>query len=95
MNIYQVIREPHITEKSNLQKGQFNQVSFKVHKQANKIEIRQAVESLLKAKVLDVKTMHVRGKRRRMGKHSGRRPSWKKAVVRLAPDSTIEFFEGM
>jgi large subunit ribosomal protein L23 len=95
VDIYQVIKEPHITEKSNVQKEGTNQVSFKVHRRANKIEIRQAVETFLKAKVLDVRTMNVRGKRRRMGKSLGKRPDWKKAVVKLAPGENIEFFEGM
>ena len=90
-----MIKEPHITEKSNVQKEGTNQVSFKVHRRANKIEIRQAVETFLKAKVLDVRTMNVRGKRRRMGKSLGKRPDWKKAVVKLAPGENIEFFEGM
>ena len=95
MDIYQVIKEPHITEKANLLKEGANQVSFKVHKQANKIEIKQAVETFLKAKVLEVKTMNVRGKRRRMGRTAGKRADWKKAIVRLAPGENIEFFEGM
>ncbi len=95
MDIYQVIKEPHITEKANLQKGESNKVSFKVHRQANKVEIRQAVETLFKIKVLDVRTMNMRGKSRRMGKHVGRKPHWKKAIVQLAPGENIEFFEGM
>ncbi len=95
MDIYQVIKEPHITEKSNLQKEAYNQVTFKVHKDANKIEIRRAVEELLKVKVVDVKVMNVRGKRRRMGRNVGKRPDWKKAIVKLAPGENIEFFEGM
>lgn len=95
MDIYQIIKEPHITEKANIQKSEINQVTFKVHRGANKIEIKQAVETLLKTKVLDVKTMNVRGKRRRMGKTMGRKPHWKKAIVRLAPGQNIEFFEGM
>jgi len=90
-----VIREPHITEKSNIQKEAYNQVTFKVHKDANKIEIRRAVEELLKVKVVDVKVMNVRGKRRRMGRNIGKRPDWKKAIVKLAPGENIEFFEGM
>ena len=94
MDIYQVIKEPHITEKANLQKGEANQVSFKVHRQANKIEIRRAVEALFKTKVLNVRTMNMRGKSRRMGKHVGRKPHWKKAIVQLAPGESIEFFEG-
>jgi len=95
VDIYQVIREPHITEKANLMKSETNQVAFNVHRGANKIEIKRAVETLLKTKVLDVRTMNVRGKWRRMGKTFGRRPHWKKAIVRLAPGQNIEFFEGM
>jgi len=95
VDIYQIIIEPHITEKANIQKSETNQVTFNVHRGANKIEIRQAVETLLKTKVLEVRTMNVRGKRRRMGKTVGRRPHWKKAIVRLASGQKIEFFEGM
>ena len=95
MDIYQVIREPHITEKGTLQKEGFNQITFKVHKRANKIEIKRAVETFFKTKVLDVKTMSVRGKKRRMGRNIGKKADWKKAVVKLAPGENIEFFEGM
>ena len=95
MDIYQVIKEPRITEKANIQKEDTNQVTFKVHKKANKVEIRQAVETFFKTKVLYVRTMNVRGKRRRMGKTVGKKSDWKKAVVRLAPGENIEFFEGM
>ena len=94
MDIYRIIKEPRITEKANLQKEGSNQISFKVDRKANKIEIKKAVEILFKAKVLEVRTMNVRGKLRRMGKNSGKRPDWKKAIVRLAPDQNIEFFEG-
>ena len=95
MDIYQVIKEPRITEKANIQKEDTNQVTFRVHKKANKVEIRQAVETFFKTKVLDVRTMNVRGKKRRMGKTAGKKSDWKKAVVRLAPGENIEFFEGM
>jgi large subunit ribosomal protein L23 len=95
MDIYQVIKKPLITEKGNLQKEQHNQISLRVDKRANKVEIRIAVEALFKTKVLDVKTMNVKGKTRRVGKNSGKRPDWKKAVVKLVPGKTIEFFEGM
>jgi large subunit ribosomal protein L23 len=95
MNIYQVIKEPHITEKANIQKEGTNQITFRVHKKANKVEIRQAVETFFKTKILDVRTMNVRGKRRRMGRTVGKKSDWKKAVVRLAPGENIEFFEGM
>ena len=93
--MYQVIKEPLITEKASIQKEGYNQLSFRVHKRANKVEIRKAVETLFKAKVLEVKTMNVQGKRRRVGRSSGKRPDWKKAVVKLAPGENIEFFEGM
>ena len=95
MDIYQVIREPHIAEKGNLQKELFNQVIFKVDKRANKIEIRKAVEILFKKKVLEVKTINMKGKKRRVGRNIGKKPDWKKAIVKLAPGENIEFFEGM
>ncbi len=95
MDIYSVIIEPHITEKANLQKEANNQVTFKVQKKANKIEIKKAVEALLKTRVLEVRTVNVRGKKRRMGLRVGKRPDWKKAIVKLAPGENIEFFEGV
>lgn len=95
MDIYQVIKGPHITEKGNLQKELNNQISFKVHPKANKVAIRQAVQTILKKKVLEVKTINVRGKKRRIGRHIGKRADWKKAVVKLAPGENIEFFDGV
>lgn len=95
MESYKVIREPHITEKATTQKGRHNHVTLKVDRRANKIEIKRAVEGLLRARVRDVKTINVRGKRRRVGRFVGRRPDWKKAVVVLAPGENVEFFEGM
>ena len=95
MDIYRVIIAPHIAEKANLQKELYNQLTFKVHKGANKIEIRHAVEILFKTKVLDVKIVNVRGKKRRVGRSMGKRPDWKKAIVKLEPGKHIEFFEGM
>ena len=95
MDIYKVIKEPHITEKGGLQKELNNQLSFKADRRANKVEIRQAIETLFKDKVLSVKTMNVKGKKRRMGRTVGKRPDWKKVIVTLAPGENIEFFEGM
>jgi large subunit ribosomal protein L23 len=95
MDIYQVIKGPHITEKGSLQKELHNQISFKVHPKANKVAIRQAVQTILKKKVLEVKTINVRGKKRRIGRHMGKRPDWKKAVVKLAPGENVEFFDGV
>jgi len=95
MDIYQVIKGPHITEKGNLQKELNNQISLKVHPKANKVAIRQAVQTILKKKVLEVKTINVRGKKRRIGRHMGKRADWKKAVVKLAPGENVEFFDGV
>lgn len=95
MDVYKVIKEPHITEKGSLQKETNNQISFKVDRKANKVEIRRAVETLFNAKVLSVNTMNMKGKKRRLGKTSGKRPDWKKVIVKLAPGENIEFFEGM
>jgi large subunit ribosomal protein L23 len=71
------------------------QVVFEVARDANKIEVRAAVEKLFNVAVTDVRTLVVRGKEKRVGKYSGRRPSWKKAFVTLKPGDNIEFFEGV
>jgi large subunit ribosomal protein L23 len=89
----QVVLRPLVTEKATTLKDERNQVSFQVALDANKVQIRQAVEAIFKVKVADVRTQVVFGKEKRMGRHVGRRPSWKKAVVTLGPDSKIELFE--
>jgi len=94
-DLRQVIQRPVITEKSTIEREQQNIVTFAVHPDANKNEIRTAVEQLFDVKVLDVRTNRVRGKSRRVGKFVGDRPSWKKARVRLRPGDSIEFFEGV
>ncbi len=70
-------------------------VVFEVARDANKIEIRAAVQALFKVTVTDVRTLVVRGKEKRVGRFAGRRPSWKKAFVTLKPGDNIEFFEGV
>jgi large subunit ribosomal protein L23 len=90
----QVVIRPLMTEKSMLLKETHNTVAFQVIPTANKVEIRQAVEAIFNVKVRDVRTSVTHGKLKRMGRHQGRRPSWKKAVVRLAPGHKIEFVEG-
>jgi large subunit ribosomal protein L23 len=94
MNPAEVIRGPIITEKGTLVSETGNQVVFRVHPRANKIEIRQAIESLFKVHVEAVRTSRQLGKLRRVGRHMGRRPNWKKAYVTLAEGSRIDFFEG-
>lgn len=90
-----IIIKPVITEKSmdELQNGKY---TFKVAKNANKIEIKKAVEALFGVEVAKVNTLNVNGKAKRVGRFEGRTSNWKKAVVTLTEDSkTIEFFEGM
>jgi large subunit ribosomal protein L23 len=89
----QVVLRPLVTEKATTLKDERNQVSFQVLSDANKVEIRQAVETIFKVKVTGVRTQVVYGKAKRMGRYLGRRPSWKKAVVQLGPGSKIELFE--
>jgi len=89
----QVVMRPLVTEKATALKDEQNKVTFQVAMDANKIEIRQAVETIFKVKVTDVRTQVVFGKMKRMGRYLGRRPTWKKAVVRLQPGSKIELFE--
>jgi large subunit ribosomal protein L23 len=96
MRIQDVIRRPLITEKSAGQRDEGNIVAFEVHRDANKIEVRRAVEDRFGVKVVEVRVANVRGKQRRQGRFVGRRPDWKKAWVRLAEgEKAPEFFEGM
>lgn len=90
----EIIESPLITEKGTLVNEQGNQVLFRVRPTANKVEIRQAVESFFKVKVLKVHTARVLGKRRRVGRKVGQRSTWKKAYVTLAEGQRIDFFEG-
>ena len=103
-----VIKRPLLTEKSaHLREtggaatahvegeAYSQQVVFEVARDSNKIDIRRAVETLFKVNVTDVRTLIVRGKTKRVGKYSGRRPAWKKAFVTLKPGDNIEFFEGV
>jgi large subunit ribosomal protein L23 len=93
-DIYQIIKRPLITEKANILKEKENKVSFVVDRGANKAEIKEAVERLLKVKVLEVHVSNMKGKPRRLGRTMGKRSDWKKAVVTLRPGDHIEFFEG-
>ena len=93
-NYRDVLIRPMITEKTNAGM-QDNKYTFVVPLSANKVEIRQAVEAIFKVKVMDVHTIRVMGKVKRMGKHSGKRPDYKKAIVKITPGQRIEFFEGV
>jgi large subunit ribosomal protein L23 len=93
MNIYSVIKKPHVTEKTSLGSDTTNTVAIIVDKDANKIEIKQAVENLFKVKVSNVRTVTVAGKVKRSGKTLGKRSNWKKAYVTLQEGQSIDFFE--
>jgi large subunit ribosomal protein L23 len=93
MNIYSIIKKPHVTEKTSLGTDTSNTVAIVVDRDANKIEIKQAVESLFKVKVDDVRTVNVAGKVKRVGKNFGKRSNWKKAYVTLQKGQSIDFFE--
>jgi large subunit ribosomal protein L23 len=94
MKSTEIVQGPIVTEKGTLVSELGNQVVLRVHPHANKVEIRQAVEQLFGVKVEGVRTSRVLGKTRRVGRHVGRRPTWKKAYVTLAEGHSIEFFEG-
>jgi large subunit ribosomal protein L23 len=91
---YSIIKRPLITEKSTRQKEEGNEIAFVVDPQANKIEIQKAIEKLFKVKVLQVRTLNLAGKKKRMGRHVGWKSDWKKAIVTLREGDRIEFFEG-
>ena len=91
----EIVLRPIVTEKSNMLQEQSNQVVFRVAKDANKIDIRQAVEKLFGVKVVSVKTVRTPARWRRVGRNVGRRPSWKKAVVRLREGDPREFLSGV
>jgi large subunit ribosomal protein L23 len=92
-NPHEVLIKPVVTEKTtNLMEE--NKYTFEVDKDANKIEIKHAVESIFKVNVVDVKTLTVKSKPKRMGKYVGRTSSWKKAIVTLKPGERLPIFEG-
>ena len=104
----QIIKRPLLTEKGTRLKetggrpGEElepetikSQLLFEVADDANKVEIRHAVEKLWNVDVIDVRTCIVRGKEKRVGRFVGRRPNWKKAIVTLAAGQNVEFFEGV
>jgi large subunit ribosomal protein L23 len=94
-NVHDIIVKPVVSEKSTEQLEKNGAYTFVVARDANKIEIAKAIETLFNVKVRDVRTMRYLGKQRRVGKFVGRRSSWKKAVVSLRAGDTIEIFEGV
>ncbi len=90
----EIIRKPLVTEKVTRLQEALNQYTFEVDTNSNKIEIKRAVEERFKVHVTKVRTLNVRGKLKSLGRFSGRRPNWKKAIITLAEGDKIELFEG-
>ena len=95
MDLYQVINKPLVTEKGTTMLSDGNWVTFKVHMDSNKIQIREAVQKIFSVSVLKVNTQIVRGRRKRFGKTMGHTKAWKKAMVQLKEGDKIEIFEGV
>jgi large subunit ribosomal protein L23 len=94
MNPYDIVKRPLITEKTSIQKEDYNQISFEVDRKANRVEIKRAVENIFNVNVATVRTMQVKGKTKQRGRIVGKRRNWKKAIVKLMPGERIDFFEG-
>jgi large subunit ribosomal protein L23 len=92
-NLNQVVQRPLITERCADLRERDNKVIFQVHPHANKHEIKQAVEHYFGVKVVEVRTMNVLGKVKRLGRFAGKRADWKKAIVTLAEGDTIDLFD--
>lgn len=92
---FRILKRPLVTEKSTREKEAYNKLYFEVDRRANKIEIREAVERIFKVNVLDVATMNMKGKRKRVGRFFTKKPDWKKAIVTIKPGQRVEFFEGV
>jgi len=93
MNIYAIIKKPHVTEKTSLGSAASNTVTLVVDRESNKIEIKKAVELLFKVDVTSVRTVNVAGKVKRFGRSYGKRQNWKKAYITLKEGQTVDFFE--
>ncbi len=94
-SIYEIIKKPLITEKGSKLKESQNKIVLQVSPDANKIEIKNAVEAVFKVKVDEVRTMVFKGKRKRLGARQGVRSDWKKAVITLKEGQTVEYLEGV
>jgi large subunit ribosomal protein L23 len=93
VGMHWILVQPLLTEKITGLREKNNTVGFVVHPEANRVQVKQAVESLLKVKVEKVNLMNVRGKMKRLGRFSGRRSDWKKAFVTLKEGEKLEMYE--
>jgi large subunit ribosomal protein L23 len=92
---HDLIKRPLVTEKTNIQKESYNQITLEVDRSANRVEIKKAVENIFNVKVETVRTMQIKGKTKQRGRVIGKRRDWKKAIVKLMPGERIDFFEGV
>ena len=92
MNLHEVIRRPLVTEKGVAAKDEHRTLCFEVHGDANKTQVKTAVEKLFKVKVAEVRTANFEGKMRRRGRFTGYRPDWKKAYVKLKAGEKVPDF---
>jgi len=92
-SLYQVVIRPVISEKADSMREGAAVYTFEVHPDANKIEVKQAVESIFQVKVEQVRTVVVRGKIKRVGKTAGKKKNWKKAYVTLQQGHSIDLFQ--
>lgn len=90
-----IIIKPIVTERTTMLKDAENKVAFRVQRDANKIEIKKAVEKIFNIKVKNVHTINYLGKKKRLGRYQGKRSDWKKAIVTLHEGHSIEFLEGI
>lgn len=92
---FMVVKRPVITEKSTVLAESGNKVVFQVDINANKKEIKKAISNIFNVEVINVNTIKIKGKKRRVRQQEGKKPDWKKAIVTLKEGDKIEFFEGV
>lgn len=93
MNVHEVIRAPLVTEKAELARESHDTYTFEVDMRASKDDVRAALKKFFGVDAIDVRTAIVRGKIKRVGQTFGRRPNWKKAIVKLKEGQSIELFD--
>ena len=94
MSVYKQLKFPYITEKTNLIKESENKFCFRVDKNTNKVEVKKAIEKIFSVKVEKVGILNIQGKKKRLGKNEGKKPSWKKAIITIKKGDKIGIFEG-
>ena len=95
MHPYEVLKRPIVTEKSSAQSDAQSRYTFEVDTRANKLQVKNAVQTAFNVQVVAVNIINVAGKKRRLGRQVGHTPGWKKAIVTLAPGQRIQVFEGV